>query len=552
MVLLRLPFFPPSRAVIMMKDDGVSVHKVAQGKSTFVDSVPWKTQNFEDRLILILENAHVASVLILNDAVEQHYRKEKIIIRTFFDKANIIKRRLNVAFPSYPMRAAIPLKDSSKDGQTKEKKEGDGGQPYLFAAAPSTETFSRIVRSIRKTDCNFFGYGLLPIESSGMVKALSEKVFSKKKGIPKALWTILVGQHRGGGLRQIVIKSDELALTRVTPVDEPKPDLADVWATDVSNEVQATLSYLSRFGYSPEDGLNIIILGDKTYADLLDGAINVPCNFEALSPHQAASLLGISVAQDMTHEGNEHFSDDLHTAWAGKKLSLTLPLISREISDISGPRKLASIFMVVLSLGLGVALYLSSKEAMGIYEDSRNLEVSKAQYVEIERIYQEELARKAVFGIDLNVIKSSLEIDSRIQKQQFDILKILKTVSGELKNLRIDSFKFKNDGDVLQVLPVGSNDQLTRPASFELSFSFAGNVNPKDGNKEMDELNARLNEKLAPLGFKSEVSAPLQNLTYSGEVDREIGLTANLRSLSERYNSKILIQKVGHVQSSGQ
>ncbi len=549
MAISNIPFFPPSRAVIMMTDEGVCVHRVANGSSEYIESVSWRVSDFEVRLTEVLQDAKVTSVLILNDAVEQHYRKESILIPTAFDKANIIKRRLNVAFPSYPMRAAIELKEQSvAASKKKEDKEVDKGKPYLFAASPSTETFSRLIRCIRNTDYNLFGYGLLPIESAGMLKVLAQKLAEKRKAPSKAEWTILVGQHRGGGLRQIVVRNSELALTRVTPVEEPKEGYSDIWAKDVSRELQATLSYLSRFGYSPDDGLNIIIIGKKEFADVLDGMITVPSNFEALSPFEAAKLLGIK----LSFADGDHFSDGLHAAWSGKKITLDLPLSSREISDVSGPRKVASIAMILMTCALGGVLYMSSMEAQGLYEDSRNLEVSNTQLAEIERIYQEEIKQKSALGIDVNAITSSLDIDGRIQRQHIDVLGLLKTVSGELNNLRLDSFDFKNEGDVLWSSPSKTDMPPTRKATLELSFSYAGNINPQDGNKEMQNLVERLNTKLRPMDYLASVSVPLQNLTFSGVVDREVGLTANLRALSERYTSKILIQKVDHVKSPGQ
>lgn len=543
-----VPFFPPSRAVIMMMDEGVCVHKVANSAATYLEMIPWKTSEFELKLTQVLNEAKVTSVLILNDAVEQHYRKEKIVIPTSFDKANIIKRRLNVAFPSYPMRAALELKVRQTAKEKKEGQEEDKGKTYLFAAAPSTETFSRLVRSIANTDYNFFGYGLLPIESAGMLKLLAQKLAQKRKGQAKAEWTILVGQHRGGGLRQIVVRGGDLALTRVTPIEEPKQGFSDVWATDVSREIQATLSYLSRFGYSPEDGLNIVVIGNKEFADVLDGMITVPANFEAIPPFEAAKMLGLK----LSYADGEHFSDGLHAAWSGRKLALDISLSSKEIADISGPRKFASALMVILALGLGYVMYEASVEARGLYEDSRNMEVAKAQLAEIERLYQEEVKRKSSLGIDVGAITSSLEIDGRIKRQYIDVLSLLKTVSLELNNLRLDGLEFKNEGDVLWSSPSKTDLPPTRKATLQLSFSYAGNTNPQDGNKEMDELVARLNEKLKSMDYVAVVEEPLQNLTYSGEVDREVGLTANLRALSERYTSKILIKKVDHVQSSGQ
>ena len=550
MFLSGVPFFPPSRAVIMMMDEGVCVHRVANGSATFLDTIPWRAADFEVRLTDILDEAKVTSILILNDAVEQHYRKERIVIPTSFDKANIIKRRLNVAFPNYPMRAAVELKEppAAANSPKKEEKEVDKSKLYLFAAAPSTETFSRVVRCIRKTDYNLFGYGLLPIESAGMLKALSAKLAQKRKTTSKAEWTILIGQHRGGGLRQIVVRNSELALTRVTPIEEPKQGYSDMWAKDVSREIQATLSYLSRFGYAPDDGLNIIVIGNKEFADVLDGMISVPSNFDALSPFEASKLLGIK----LNFTDGDHFSDALHAAWSGKKITLDIPLTSKEILDISNPRKIASIAMIAMTAALGGVLYMSSIEAQGIYQNARNLEISKTQLAEIERIYQEEIKRKSALGIDVNAITSSLDIDGRIQKHHVDVLGLVKAVSEELRNLRIDSFEYKNEGDILAAVPApGATNTSPRQTTLMLSFSYPGNTNPKEGNEEMKEFVNRLNTRLASIGYISEVDTPLQNLTYSGEVNREVGLTANLRSLNERYTSKVLIKKVDNVKSPG-
>lgn len=544
---VSLPFLTPSRAVIMMMDDGVFVHKVSGSSAAFVGSVFWRASDFEARLVAIIEQSGASSVIILNDAVEQHYRKERIVIPTSFDKANIIKRRLNVAFPNYPMRAAVELKEATVLAKSQDDKDGGKGNVYLFAAAPSTETFSRVVRAVSLTECSISGYGLLPVEAAGMVKLLSQKLASRWGGTSGAAWSILVGQHRGGGLRQIVIRGSELALTRVTPVDEPKEGRADVWAADVSQELQATLSYLARFGYVPEDGLNIIVMGDKNYVDVLDGMITVPCNFESIATSEAARLLGLSVPADDAG----HFSDVIHAGWIGKKMSLSLPLTSKEISEVSNPRRVASVAMLVLTLAFGAALFETSNQGQQLYQDTQNLEVAKTRLVEIERLYQEEIKRKEAMGVDVNLIRGALDIDGRVKRQHIDVLDVLKEVSREMDTLRMDSFEFKNEGNVLWSSPDATQKPPVRAATFNLKFSFAGNINPKDGNKEMFDLSTRLAERLKPMGYSVKVSEPLQNLTYTGEVDKEVGLTANQRALSERFSAEILIQKVDYAQNTG-
>jgi hypothetical protein len=547
---LSLPdFVMPTRAVVIMMDDGVCVHKVVGNKVKFIGGAPWRASGFEDLIAEFIRQADAGSVVILNDAVEQHYRKEKVTIPTSFDKANIIKRRLHVAFPSYPMRSAIELKPAASNKKTSDDKGGKGdkaGNLYLFAAAPSSENFTRIIRAVSMTDCTILGYGLLPLEGASIAKALSQKLVKNWGGTTGAAWSIIIGQHRGGGLRQIVVKDNELALTRVTPVDEPKEGLADVWASDVSQELQATLSYLSRFGYVPEDGLNIILLGNKEYATVLDGMISVPCNFEALSPFNAAELLDIKMFND---EG-DHYADGLYASWIGKKLSLELPLKSKEISKVSDSRNTAAIFMYILTAVFGGVLYLASDEAVSLYRDSRNLEVAKLQMTEIDELYQQEIKRKEEMGIDINLMNGAIGVSNKVASSQVDFLKLLEEVSKGLSTLRIDGFEYRNEpiagADGASSLPSGA-----RPFSLKFKFSFPGDINPRDGNTEMDALTARLNGRLKPLGYQAKVSQQLQNLTYTGEVDKEVGVDANKDSIKEKYKAELLIQKVSNDQSSG-
>ena len=68
----------------------------------------------------------------------------------------------------------------------------------------------------------------------------------------------------------------------------------------------------------------------------------------------------------------------------------------------------------------------------------------------------------------------------------------------------------------------------------------------------MSDFVDKVNLRIIPMGYRAKVEEPLQNLTYSGEIAKEVGLTANLRSLNDRYTSVILIEKVAHVKSPGQ
>ncbi|MBE2192440.1 MAG: hypothetical protein IAE63_09700 [Alphaproteobacteria bacterium] len=534
--------FSPTRCVLLIMDDGVGLFVSSRRGISFVDAYHWRESGFEEKLADAMERSGATSVVILNDAVEQHYRKEKVPALSYFDKANIIQRRLNVTFPNFSMRAATVLMAGTK--ALRESSLGDKetvkGDLYLFAAVPSTDVFARIMKAIAHVDLQIVGYGLLPVESTPMVDALVKKIAQKRGGSGGARWSILISQHRGGGLRQIVVRNSELALTRVTPVVEPDPDSPGAWSADVSQELQATLSYLSRFGYSPEDGLDIIVVGDPAYTEPLEAMIFAPCNYTVLTLREAASYVGVNVPKN--EDG--HYSDILHAGWVARKLALSLPLASREIDSVKRPRQVALGIMLLCSLGVAGVAGVAVDEAMKLYRATVNIDVAQQQKKKIDMIYAEELQRKERMGIDIPLIKGALQISRDISSVAVDPLVVLEAVARELQDIRLDGFEFTSvGGEPAETLKSG--EVLSqRNTQVKLLLSFAGSIKPKEGNEEIDKLVVRLNERLDEIGYKAEVTKVLQDLTFKGVVDSDVGITANRRSAQDRYDAEITVKRV--------
>lgn len=537
-------FLLPNRCVLLIMDDGVSVYRVASKQSQFLVSIMWRDPAFEEKLADAVNRSGGSSVMILNDAVEQHYRKEKVPVITMFDRANIVQRRLNVAFPNFSMRAAKVLKEGSKALKTTasnpKAKETTKGDLYLFAAVPSTESFGRVMLALQNTDAQISGYGLLPVESTSLVDALVKKIAQKSFGVGTARWSILISQHRGGGLRQIVVRDGELALTRVTPVVEPSPENPGAWAADVSQELQATLSYLSRFGYTPEDGLDILVVGDPTYTEALESMIYAPCNYMVLKVAEAAKHLGLK----LTPDADEHFSEVIHSGWVGSKITLDLPLASRDIQSLQQPRMVAQVVLLVGAVAACGALGMAADEALKMYRASVNLEVAMIQKQKIENIYQEELLRKQKMGIDVPLVKGSLAISDSVNASKVDPLKALDLISRELETIRLDKFEFVNRGNEPIKPKVGDPEVPARDTHITLYVSFAGSIKPKEGNEEIDKLVARLNEKMKDAGYEASVSKPLQDLSFRGVAESEFGYTATQRKSDDRYQAEIVVKRV--------
>lgn len=538
---LSVPFLSPSRCVLLITDDALCVYDVTSRNVSLLDQVSWRNPEFENVVSdLIRHQAGGKSVLVLNDAVEQHYRKEKVPKITMFDRASLVQRRLSVAFPNYPIRAALELKDKTKKQPliSLSAPPKTDGQLYLFAAVPATDAFARTLGAINLAGVGIAGYSLLPVESAELVKKLAEALSKQKRIKDNAVWSVMIGQHHGGGLRQIVTKNGELALTRITPVKTP--DETDVvgWCTDVAQEFQATLSYLSRFGYSADDGLNVMVVANPDLGNQLESFIGADCNFYTTTAPQAGHLLGISLGRSTEN----HYADPLHVAWSGRKPVAVLPLKSRDLDKVGKPRQIATVAMLLLSCGFGYLGYQCSNEAVAMYAATKNIEIAKEQRIEIEAIYQAELKRKEEMGIDVKLIQGALSIYNKVEDGKVDPLPLLKVVSRELKNLRIDGFEYLNP----PLPPARPNDpppktDPVRDFKLVLKFSFAGTVLPQDGNAEMKDLTTRLNEVLPD--YTVTVQKELVDLTYRGALTDETGLTATQRGADDRYEAEVLIKK---------
>ncbi|PZP55437.1 MAG: hypothetical protein DI586_06835, partial [Micavibrio aeruginosavorus] len=200
---------------MLLTDDSLCIFRVSSRSVTLTHNIGWRTPDFELNVADALnKEAGTGSIYILNDTVEQHYRKEKIGKLNPVDKKSIIGRRLNMAFPSYPTRAYAELKD-------KKKKSADKEALYLFSAVPSTDSLRKLLEAIKKSDSVVANYCLLPVESVELVEKLASKIAKETRRAEKSTWSLLIGQHHGGGLRQVVVKNGQIALTRITPVSQP-------------------------------------------------------------------------------------------------------------------------------------------------------------------------------------------------------------------------------------------------------------------------------------------------------------------------------------------
>jgi hypothetical protein len=446
--------------------------------------------------------------------VEQHYRKEKVLKTGVgvMDKAGMLKRKLNVAFPNYPVKAAFLLKE--KLPKTDKKVNAD---IYIFAAVPDTKQFGSSLGAVNRSLVPVSGFCLLPVESSDMVKMLSAKL--TKKSEPKCRWVLFIGQHKNGSLRQIVTKNGELALTRMTPITDNDNDV-DLWAGEVHQEFKATMSYLTRFGYQPEDGLHVIVMANETAGEAIESKIEEPCKYTAMTSAEAARLLNVPLGP----QDDFRYADPLHAAWAGRKTKFILPMRAAQVDKVSKPRQMAMAASVILVLGLAFFSYQLLSAMADLSAVSTDLDEAQSNLTNLNVQYQKEVKRKEELGFDVRLVQSSIAVYDQLEKNTVEPLRLFQNVGRALgKDLRLDRVIIERPVSNIASTVMGAVNQESGPPIYTatLQMTYPSTTNIDSGNKEVGDLRGRL-ASLMP-DNNVEVTKFLKDYEYVEEVVVETG-----------------------------
>ncbi len=532
----------PSRCVLLLSDEGLSVYD-AGGRAQLLDTIPWETQDFEESVAdLIRKKCRGKAVLILNDMVEQHYRKERVPKVGAFDRANIIKRRVSAAFPSYPIRSAIKLKEKApnRDGQK-------GGDIYLFAAVPLSENVRKTLSAVQKSYAAIAGFALLPVESAGMVQTLSKKL--SKVSEKASVWSVFVGQHQSGGLRQIVTKNGELALTRMTPIVDSDID-HELWATEVANEIKGTMSYLTRFGFDTSDGLDVTIIANNSAADRVVSKIDFDCNLSVLTSGEAANMLGLKIGR----QEEMRYADPLHIAWAGRKPTFTMPLQATQLDSISGPAKMAMVASLALLAGCGYFGYEAYTQAAQWKQNATQHANAERQLVLVREDHAAEVEKKKAAGIDFMLIENSTKVYDKLEKRSIKPLAVFDRIGKSLgPDIRITSLDVRpvqtaTSLDPTQspapVDPVVAEAEANKPKEYEvvIRIVFPAILAPAQGVQKIEELEKRLKDNLPT--HNVSIIKQVADLSYTGNFVGEATDKLNGDGQKEDYEAQIMIKGV--------
>lgn len=509
---MAISFLTPSRTILLITDDGLGIFSVGSRGVKLVEVVPWQVDDFVSHVTdIIAKDLGGKPILIISDMVEQHYRKEKIPRVSVMDKQNVVKRKLKVAFPNYPVQAALPLKEKiAKSSKTM------AGSLYLFAAVPASEAFNKTMEAARHSLAPIAGFCLLPVESSDMIQKLAANVYGKS--YEKSSWTVFIGQHHSGGLRQIVVRNGNLALTRMTPISDPTQN-TDAWAQDVHQEFQATISYLSRFGFSPEDGLNVMLAADEGLGDKVSSLIDVQCDFRSINVDSMARALRMKIPA----EGYGDYADFLHAAWIGKKTKFILPMRAKQIDNVSKPRQITLLLTVLSLLGGAFQAYQLLDSYQELSERKDSIETLSNQKNQLDLKYQREIERKEELGFDIRLIQSALSVYDGFENDRIDILELSYKIGKALgRSMRVDSIRVERGKEpVISRRVFGQNTDKVHKYKVKFQMTFPSTTNAQKGNSEVSALRTRLQQVLPDNIVR--VTKFLEDYEYSEAIVVETG-----------------------------
>lgn len=516
------------KRILLAGNEGIALYGPTAGNGVEREiSIAWEVPNFNQQLTNALSRQNPgAPVLILFDADHAYRKGDDIPKLNFFDKPLFIKRKLDQAFPNYPVRASFEIAAAKKPGGEKPP------SSYLFAAISETDRIDRLAKSILDAGVPVAGLGLLPIESEGLVMTLSRKLFGHKG--KDSRWVVLIGQHETGGLRQVVVKDGHLALTRMTPVSEAGAQ-GEGWVEEVMREFKATLTYIARFGYTPAEGLDVIVIGGEAEKRFFEVQKFLPgSNFQCVKISDALEMVGAKGK----NLGDTNFGDAVHAAWASQKKFLSAPVQVDSIRRIMLPRlgaHIGGILMFLSLIGLMGFVFSVHQDYLPLKEQVEQRQGQK-KFLTLE--YEQESKVFEAFPVKPAFIRQALAVNDYLENNQVNTTPIFHLLRNSLDDdVKVEDLKFEYKPPVLREVPaVNRSAPPPKPVDpnappdrgtvvVDLRFSLKGNLTLEQRVARAERLVQKMTGIFTAYkpGYTVRVSSQFGNVSGTGSFSGAFG-----------------------------
>ncbi len=537
---MALALMSPNRTVLLIGDESLYIYSVTARATRFIDAVAWGADDFARTVERLLrKECGGKPVLILNDMTDQYFKGGQRLPNVgMMDRQNVLRRKLQVAFPNYPIRGALQIKQKkgarAATGGDKAASARVSGDLYLFAGVPMAEPLVKTFEAVKTSMVAVAGFTLLPVEASDMVRALSVKLAGKERRPSE--WAIFIGQHQSGALRQVVTRNGQLAMTRITSVVSADGD-HEAWALDVYQEFKATLGYLSRYGYSGEDSTDLMVVATPEAGDALERMIDLPCHYSSFTANEAARLLGMTIGV----QENPGLADALHAAWCGRKTGFILKMDAADLNRIHQPRQAAAAVIFLLLAGTAYLTWDTASGMQAMMTAKSEISDEKHTLGQVQAEYDQEVKRLEAMGYDVKLIQAGMNTFDALEKGRMDTIALLKKISEGLGNeLRVDKIVVNDLAyntarqsavDLTRLrdaaMAAASGQEIESRVETTIFMSFPQTITPEEGRKQIDDLERRLKSLLptSMVWIEKNVGSKDYTEVTSGEVGRDRDMT---------------------------
>lgn len=348
-----------------------------------------------------LEQDPQARIMVNADVLEQMYREEQMPKVGRMDRRNVIKRRLDVAFPHDRLRAA----------RLTERGKGGAAETLLFTALPVTPNLEKWITFLESLPNPIVGFSLLPLESAGLAAQLSPSV----EGEERRVWHALVTQQATSGFRQIFESEGHMAVTRLTQ-RPPGEMTATQTAMLIERELRSSISYVKRLGYSDSDRLDLVVLADPEVCEAVAARELPVASLNVQTPRAACELLGYGAVGPE----DSPYADALHACVLINKRRPTVILPTEKFSErLQTESAFRTGFVAAAALTFFALIYIGSM-VFDAFDTLSTAEILEKQVANEQQALV--LAKKKVqsFAIPVDDLVAVIQASQGLSRQEIN------------------------------------------------------------------------------------------------------------------------------------
>jgi hypothetical protein len=381
----------------------------------------------------------------LVDVIDQSYVRHSMPPVTSLGVNRLVQRRISRDFPKENINGALPL-----------GREKSGRKEWLFLliSLATSPDLSGWIGHISSLENRFSGIYLVPVECEYFLATLHSKYLlstgvkpekkkrGKKQVVDKDSWLILVSHHKTGGVRQVVLKNNQLIFTRLT--QSPDANSPEILAGSIEQEITNTLEYLKRLSYTSNDDLSVYGIISPESKDLVNLSLEGRGGqYKMFSPFDVAQLFKLEQAVLSADKYGDVVLGTAFAMAAKKRLRLYPPQLEalNKLYGIKNSVKWVGGALIVAMLGLIGTTYLEWDTAT---QGKRDEEAKLSQLqAELESIKE----RTANLPADVNKIAGLITLDDQLTAREGSALGTLEKLSTVIRDDQlINKIEWMKDG----------------------------------------------------------------------------------------------------------